>query len=65
MALRTPVDPKLLEAAARLANLELTPARAEELVPVMNAIYGLLDTLDQSALGEAAPAFAFQAKWEG
>jgi hypothetical protein len=54
----------LLEAAARLANLPLTPARAAELVPSMDGVFQLLDALNQAALGETAPAFAFRANWE-
>ena len=61
---RCPTDPALLEAAARLANLPLTPARAEELVPAMDGVFQLLDALNQAALGETAPAFAFRANWE-
>ena len=63
MTARIPTDLQLIETAARIANLPLTPARAKELVPVMDGIYGLLDALDQANLGETAPAFAFKAKW--
>ncbi|NDG40419.1 MAG: hypothetical protein EBY28_13820 [Betaproteobacteria bacterium] len=61
---RYPTDPALLEAAARLANLPLTPARAVELAPSMDGVFQLLDALNQAALGETAPAFAFRANWE-
>ena len=61
---RCSTDPALLEAAARLANLPLTPARAEELVPAMDGVFQLLEALNQAALGEIAPAFAFRANWE-
>jgi hypothetical protein len=29
----------------------------------MDVVFGLLDRLDEVALGETAPAFAYQAKW--
>lgn len=61
---RYPSDPALLEAAARLANLPLTPQRAAQLVPAMDGVFQMLDALDQGALGETPPAFAFHAKWE-
>jgi hypothetical protein len=64
MSARIPVDPPLLEMAARLANLEVTPERAKELVPVMTGIFAMLDALDPSTLGETAPAAAFRARWE-
>ena len=63
MANRVPTDPDLLQAAARLGNLPLTPARAAELVPVMEGVFGMLDSLDQGSLGETAPACAFNAAW--
>lgn len=61
---RLPFDTALLEAAARVANLPLTAQRAKQLVPVMDEIFQMLDALKQLSLGEAAPAFAYQAKWE-
>jgi len=61
---RPPSDPALLEAAARLANLPLSPERAAQLVPAMDGVFQMLDALDQGALGETAPAFAFRARWE-
>lgn len=64
MTSRSPAEPQLLEAAARLVNLEVTSARAKELVPAASGIFAMLDALDPSTLGEAAPATAFQAKWE-
>jgi Asp-tRNA(Asn)/Glu-tRNA(Gln) amidotransferase C subunit len=63
MNARLPSDKALIEAAARLANLPLTAQRAEQLVPVMDDIFQMLDALEQLSLGEAAPAFAYQAKW--
>lgn len=65
MTTRVPPDPKLLEDAARLANLPLTPDRAAQLVPAMDGVFRMLDALDQGALGETAPAFAFRATWGG
>jgi Asp-tRNA(Asn)/Glu-tRNA(Gln) amidotransferase C subunit len=47
-----------------LANLPLTAQRAEQLVPVMDDIFQMLDSLEQLSLGEAAPAFAYLAKWK-
>lgn len=62
---RTPVDPKLIEAAARLADLPLTAARAAELVPAVNDTFGALDALARSTLGDVQPAFAYRAQWGG
>ena len=61
---RCPTDPALLEAAARLANLPSAPARRHALVPSMDGVFQLLDALNQAALGETPPAFAFRANWE-
>ena len=60
---RTPVDPATVITLARAARLQLSQARAEELAPTMDVVFGLLDRLDEVALGETAPAFAYQAKW--
>jgi hypothetical protein len=64
MPTRVPTDPKLLEAAARLADLPLTDERIAQLVPAMDGFYALLDALHRGDLGEAPPAIAFRAKWE-
>ncbi len=61
---RCPTDPALIESAARLASLPLTPARAVELAPAMDGVFQLLDALNQAELGETAPAFSFHAHWE-
>lgn len=61
---RVPADPQLLESAARLTGLELSPERVAELVPAMDGFYQLLGALDRPDLGESAPAFAFRARWE-
>lgn len=63
MTPRQPSDKALIEAAARLANLPLTAQRAEQLVPVMDDIFQMLDALKQLSLGESAPAFAYHANW--
>ena len=60
---RTPVDPATVITLARTARLQLGQARAEELAGTMDVVFGLLDRLDEVALGETAPAFAYQAKW--
>jgi hypothetical protein len=60
---RVPTDAGLLEAAARLANLPLSAERAGALLPAVDGVFALLDTLDRRGLGETAPAFGFQAKW--
>ena len=65
MTSRVPTDPKLIEAAARLGALTLSPERIAQLVPAMNGFYALLDALDQGDLGETPPATAFRAKREG
>ena len=64
MSSRIPTDPKLLEAAARLADLPLSAERIAQLVPAMDGFYALLDPLHRSDPGETAPAFAFRARWE-
>ena len=58
---RTPVDAAIVITLARAARLQLSQARAEELAPTMDVVFGLLDRLDEVALGETAPAY--QAKW--
>lgn len=63
MKTRPPSDKVLILAAARLANLPLTAQRAEQLAPIMDDIFQMLDALGQLSLGEAAPACAYQAKW--
>ncbi len=65
MPLRTPTDPSMIEAAAKLGDLPLSPDRIAELVPSMDGFYALLDALHQGDLGETPPAIAFRAKWEG
>jgi hypothetical protein len=64
MTKRVPADPALLEAAARLSDLPLSPERIRELVPAMDGFYAMLDALHATDLGETAPAIAFRAKWE-
>ena len=64
MTNRLPVDPELVESAARLGNLSLPDGRKAELAPVMDGIFALLDVLDQGSLGETPPASAFDAGWE-
>lgn len=65
MSSRTPVDPALLQAAARLSDLPLDAERIAQLVPAMDGFYALLDPLHRDELGETPPAIAFRAKWEG
>ncbi|MFM1987232.1 MAG: hypothetical protein RJA99_189 [Pseudomonadota bacterium] len=65
MPARTPTDPAMLAAAARIADLPLDPERIAQLVPAMDGFYQLLDALHRSELGETPPAIAFRAKWEG
>lgn len=63
MSQRTPTDLKLLEAAARLADLPLDPQRLAQLQPDVNGFFQLLDALHSSDLGETPPAIAFRARW--
>lgn len=63
MTARTPTDPDLLLAAARLADLSVTPERLAQLVPVMDEFYGLLAMLHSGDFGETPPAFGFSAQW--
>jgi len=60
---RTPVDLATVVTLARAARLQLGQARAEELAGTMDVVFGLLDRLDEVALGETVPAFAYRAKW--
>jgi hypothetical protein len=60
---RTPVDLATVVTLARAARLQLGQARAEELAGTMDVVFGLLDRLDEVALGETALAFAYRAKW--
>jgi Asp-tRNA(Asn)/Glu-tRNA(Gln) amidotransferase C subunit len=60
---RTPLDAVTVVTLARAARLQLSQARSEELAHTMDVVFGLLDPLDDVALGETAPAFAYQAKW--
>jgi len=62
MSKRVPADQKLLEQAARLADLPLGPQRLEQLVPEMNGFFQLLDVLHSGDLGETPPAIAFRAR---
>ncbi len=63
MTSRTPTDPDLLAAAARLSGIDPTPERLAQLVPAMDGFYALLDALHRCELGETPPAIAFRAKW--
>ena len=65
MRSRVPTDPQTLEAAARLAGLELSPDRIAQLVPAMDGFYALLDPLHGTELGDTPPAIAFHARWAG
>lgn len=65
MVNRTPVDPDLLAAAARLAGVQIAPARNAQLMPAMNEFYQLLDTLHRGDLDETPPAIAFRAHGPG
>ena len=62
---RTPTNAGTLTTLAGNARLELSPERAAALVPALNGVLELLDSLDEVKLGETAPAFAYRAKWEG
>jgi hypothetical protein len=50
--------------AARTARLELNAERAGLVGPTAEAIYALIDRLDEVPLGETPPATAFDARWE-
>ncbi|SFK69693.1 hypothetical protein [Geodermatophilus ruber] len=49
--------------AARTARLEIASERAEFVGPTAEAIYALIDRLDDVPLGETPPATAFDARW--
>jgi len=63
MTSRTPTDPELLAAAARLSGIDPSPERLAQLVPAMNDFYALFDALHRCELGETPPAIVFRAKW--
>jgi hypothetical protein len=65
MSMRTSTDTSLVEAAAKLADMALDPARAAQLVPAMDGFYALMDVLHSTELGETPPAIAFHASWAG
>ena len=49
--------------ALRTARLELDAERSALVGPTVEAIYALLDRLDDVPLGETPPATAFDARW--
>jgi Asp-tRNA(Asn)/Glu-tRNA(Gln) amidotransferase C subunit len=54
----------VFESAAAVARLDVPADRAETLRGTVEAIYGLIDKLDELDLGETPPATAFDARWE-
>jgi hypothetical protein len=64
MSQRTPTNPALIEAAARLAQLPIDPQRCAQLVPDMDGFFQLLDGLHTTDLGETPPAFAYRSQWD-
>lgn len=60
---RLPADAALLTGAARLANLPLSDARAQELVPALDGVFQMLAVLDAAELGDTPPAAAYRAQW--
>ncbi|HEX7381515.1 MAG TPA: hypothetical protein VF265_05090 [Nevskiaceae bacterium] len=53
------IDAAALERLARVARLPLTRDEQGELLPLLQAAYGLIDRLDEVPLGETFPAGAF------
>jgi len=53
-----------LDSLCDLARLELPQERRELIASTVEMLYGLADSLDAIVLGEAAPATAFDARWE-
>jgi Asp-tRNA(Asn)/Glu-tRNA(Gln) amidotransferase C subunit len=49
---------------ARAARLNLSADHLEVIVPALEGIYALINTLDAFPLGETPPATAFDARWE-
>ena len=45
-------------------RLVLHGSRAEEIAPVVEQIFGMLDDLDSVGLGETPPSFSFRANWK-
>lgn len=50
--------------AAAVARLEVPPERAALVGDTAEAIYAVIDRLDDVPLGETPPATAFDARWE-
>lgn len=61
---RSATDQDVLRVLAGHARLDLSADRAAAVVPALDGILQLLDSLDEVELGEGAPAFAYRAKWE-
>jgi Asp-tRNA(Asn)/Glu-tRNA(Gln) amidotransferase C subunit len=53
-----------IAALAKAVRLDLPEHRITVLAETMPGIFEMLDVLDDVALGETAPAFAFRAKWD-
>jgi len=54
---------RLKEMAANV-RLGLGDERAEALSPVAEQVFAMLDGLDAVKLGDASPAFSFDARWK-
>jgi len=53
-----------VKTACRLADSPTTDRRAEELVPVVDGVYQLLDSLHRSPLGDTPLPTNFDASWK-
>lgn len=65
MRQRVPTDPNLIEVAYRLANLATNESYVDAMCPVMDGIFGLLDTLHDGSLGDAPLPVSFDATGGG
>lgn len=60
-----PIGEVDIASLVRAARLDIVPERVALLAQTVTGIFQLLDTMDAVDLKEAAPAFAYHAKWEG
>lgn len=61
---RARLDGEAISQVSGFARLPLTEDRQAVVAPTLDAVMGLIDTLDSIDVGETPPATAFDARWE-
>jgi len=61
---RTSLAGGAISPVSGFARLDLSEERRSAVARVLDAIMGLIDTLDSVDVGETPPATAFDARWE-